>query len=117
MSRSIGSFPTFFHYEHGRRPMSDPLQGTAPAACNASPHTAFFLGNYTAKGQAILRKLARMKLQEMLDDAAYPVARRWPWRCGRARAASSRSVHLNTTLRLFSVAASLTPIKLFFPTS
>eukprot|EP00965_Chrysotila_dentata_P052535 1743177-Pleurochrysis_carterae.AAC.1 len=28
--------------------------------------------NYTAKGQAILSKLARMKLQKLLDDAAYP---------------------------------------------
>eukprot|EP00965_Chrysotila_dentata_P127715 4223121-Pleurochrysis_carterae.AAC.1 len=29
--------------------------------------------NCTVKGQAILRKLARMKLRAMLDDAEYPV--------------------------------------------
>eukprot|EP00965_Chrysotila_dentata_P179901 5939895-Pleurochrysis_carterae.AAC.2 len=29
--------------------------------------------NYTAKGQAILRKLARMRLKAMLEHAEYPV--------------------------------------------
>eukprot|EP00965_Chrysotila_dentata_P138047 4566740-Pleurochrysis_carterae.AAC.1 len=29
--------------------------------------------NYSTKGQAMLRKLARMKLKVMLDDPSYPV--------------------------------------------